>query len=135
MDEADCREREVNVKSYPEHEEDAWRKRISTRTTKDIFSADFTDYSSSRRSSLSWSPDASSSPFKSAPRSKGLRLVEPETEDVFFTRRSVTSTPPRVGRRGSDHKIDISPSIVSSWFQGIPSPESMDLTARIDSPN
>ena len=148
MDEADkaaARGEDAVTVNYPEEEEDAWRKGISSPILPDFDDAsgqlnqlnqfDQFDQSSqsgqfnclgtlcsgtvneSRRWSIAgcWSPPAVSSPFHAPVYNAGPLLMEPEVDDVFFTR-----SPPSCGSPSgamSGQRMEISRTIVSSWFQ------------------
>lgn len=130
MDEADeaCCCGGNEGKGYPEHEEDAWRKRISASFTNSISdcSNDPGQFSLCP-SSTCWSPRAASSPFKTSSRNKGSCPMEPEMDDVFFRRSPAASTSPSGSMATnsigiSKERLEISRAVVFSWFRSVRSP-------------
>ena len=133
MDEADNTD-VCGENGCPEQQEDAWRRRISSpeAALDQFYQHEDISSQSSRRTSICWSPTIVSSPFKAAPSNRGPLLMEPETDDVFYTR-SPPSTygSPISEADGISQRLEISRTVVSSWFRTVQSPGSEELEDKL----
>ncbi|PSR72516.1 hypothetical protein PHLCEN_2v11616 [Hermanssonia centrifuga] len=121
MDEADdeCGWNDGEARRYPEHEEDDWRKRLSTHGLHAYLDQLKEPAADLSQGSIIWSPPASSSPCKPSKVASASHPVEPETDDVFFTRSPAAMSP----LSNSMRRQEISRAMVSSWFRSVQSSE------------